>query len=156
MRALGIRTSASEIRYAVVDNDGSQPMLINATTENRLKFPAGCTRVPQKLKWWEGELEAIISKYAGVEAIAVKVNEFTARRDNTSARLGAYLDAVAFLFASRSGIEAKDLLYAQMKTNSGKVMDLAAEIGKTATYWNPSAADAIVAATFATMQAEVK
>ena len=40
MMILGIRTSPTTVRYAVLDYNGATVSLVNAASENKLDFPA--------------------------------------------------------------------------------------------------------------------
>ena len=59
MQILGIRTSSTCVRYAIIEWDSQSASLVNAATENKLDFPADRQEISQKLQWLFSELERI-------------------------------------------------------------------------------------------------
>ena len=146
MKILGIRTAPQQIRYALIDTDGSTCTLINANSENLLKPPATIICNDALLKWVKDELTRIIRQNTDITIIALKVPEFTGSKTNSS-RLGDYLDAMVLLTAAESGIPIITKLYSQMATKRADVKRHAEDrIGKTSTGWNDQMADAVAVA----------
>lgn len=150
MKILGIRTAPQQIRYALIDFDGTTCTLINANSENILKLPATINSTEAQLKWVKDELSRIIRQNTDISRIALKVPEFAGSKTNSS-RLGDYLDAIVLLAASEAGISIVTKLYSQMATKRADVKHHAEHrIGKTLTKWNDQMADAVAVAWMAT------
>lgn len=147
MQILGIKTTPSVIRYAVVEWDGTTATLVNASTENRLRFPANYDRIEQKLKWLQDEFQGILRQYPGIERIAIKTNEYAPRRESGSSREAAYYDAIALLTAGSSALPVEHYLFASLGTNrAGAMAKAEADVHKTAVNWDENMAAAVLAA----------
>lgn len=145
MKILGIKTSPSVIRYAIV-NWASGAAVIENVDDNKLPFPKAHTRIEQKLNWLEDELEGLLRTHPDIERIAIKVNEF-GRGESDAAREAAYFDAMALLVAGRNGKPVSRYHYVSLATNTAGVMAKAeAEAGRTKVNWDVPMASAIVAA----------
>jgi Holliday junction resolvasome RuvABC endonuclease subunit len=147
MQILGIRTASSSVRYAVVEWNGQDAVLVNADTENKLDFPADSQETEQKLLWLHGELERILRKYPDVSRVAVKMNEYV--REKKTTRPSTHMDGVAMLTAMQADKLVCSLLYANIQQGMGskKVQVFAeANVGRSSKYWNVQMADAVAAA----------
>jgi len=147
MKILGIKTSPSVIRYAIVAWDGNVATLLNAAGENRLRFPATHTTIPMKLIWLQDELDSILRATPGIERIAIKTNEYAPRRESGNSREAAYYDAVAFMTAGRKALPIEQYLYSQLATKRDQVMAAAEHaVGCTKVNWDEQMASAVLAA----------
>lgn len=147
MQILGVRTSTTMVRYAILEWDGLTAKLLNAAKENRLEFPADKTESAQKLHWLYQELERVLRQNPSVEKIAVKANEYGRGGEKASSREAAYFDAVVLMIAGQKALPVKTFLYKSMKTKRDDVKAFAASIVEvTTTYWNEQMADAVAAA----------
>jgi len=86
MMILGIRTSPTTVRYAVLDCNGASVSLVNADSENKLDFPADCRSIEQKLHWLHQELDWVLRQYPGIERIVIKANEYGRGGEKASSR----------------------------------------------------------------------
>lgn len=77
MKVLGIRIDPQKPRYAVVEKDGDDFVLLNADGESRLVFPANLDAPEKRANWLYRELERIIHDHPDIEKICVKTNEYT-------------------------------------------------------------------------------
>ena len=146
MVILGIRTSPTSIRYALLEWDGQSATFVNSNGENKLDFPAGMQTPEQKLYWLYQELERVLRQHSNADEIVIKMNEYVGR-ETSSTRLSAYLDAVVMLHAGRAGIPVKSKLYQNIGTRRSDVKNVAEEnVGSSSSYWNEQMADAVVAA----------
>lgn len=146
MKILGIRTAPQQIRYALVESDGTTCTLLNAAAENVLKKPAAIATTEAQLKWVKDELDRIIRQNPDISAIALKVPEFTGSKTSSS-RLGDYLDAMVLLAAAEAEIPVVIKLYSQMATKRADVARHAEDrVGRTSTGWNDQMADAVAVA----------
>ena len=148
MQILGIRNAPKEIRYAVVDWDGSNATLVNANDETRLKFPPAITDPAEKLCWAKSELERVLRNYPNVTKVVIKSNEYTNRGGETGkSRQAAYLDAVAQVVAAENQKPVKVKIYASLASRKAQAKEHAeTRVGATPMYWNDHMADAILAA----------
>ena len=120
MKILGIRSAPKQVRYALVEYDGTACTLLNAGSENTLKIPASITSVEEQLCWVKNELSRIIRQNPDISIVALKVPEFTGRQSSTS-RLGDYLDAMALLAAAEAAKPIVTKTYSQMATKRAEV-----------------------------------
>ena len=97
MKVLGIRVDPTMTRYALVEYDGSNFVLLNATTESRLVYPADVERPEEKVHWLYRELDRLFHDHHGVEKVCIKTNEYT-RMDTKPKRESAYLEGAVLLF----------------------------------------------------------
>lgn len=146
MKVMGLRVSASEIRYAILENNNNQVLFLNRNTENRLIYPANINTIELKLKWCRDELNRIIRQNPGIDKISLKTNEFT-RSETSAKRETIYIDAIILLVAAENNIPITRKLYSQIGASSRDVKEQAETcVGKTDKYWNNTIADAIVSA----------
>ena len=147
MCIMGLRASAQEIRYAILENDENGNIVFkNKDTENRIKYPVSLDQIEDKLQWVKTEIDRIIRINPDIEKIFVKVNEYTGN-ESSAKRLAAYIDAIFFLSAKENNICIESKLNSQIASTSEKSMQLAeTRVGKTDKYWNKTIADAILAA----------
>lgn len=146
MTYLGIRASAQEIRYAVIEkNDAGQITFVNQNTEHRLKYPANCSKIEDKLRWVYNELDRILRQNSGIEKAFIKMNEYGS--ESGSKRETTYVDAICLLVANERHIPVERKLYSQMGVRNATVKEQAEEfVGRTSQYWNTTIADAIMVA----------
>lgn len=148
MRILGVRSASNCVRYAVVEWDGANAKLVNATGENRLIYPKGMSASEDRISWLMSEFERIFHHHGHFDRCVVKVSEF-GRSESKGTRATAYADAVIFLVCNRSGVPVFGKTYASLKTKSGDVLSYAENsVGKTSAYWDKQMADAVAAAWF--------
>ena len=147
MQILGIRTSPTAVRFAIVNWDGQAATVLNTTTENKLDFPASKTTSAEKLHWVRGELLRLIRQNPNVERIAIKCSEFGVGRERSASREAAYLDAAVLLVAGETNLPVEMLLYRAIGTKRDEVKKFAENnVGKGEPYWNEQMADAIAVA----------
>ncbi|SER20607.1 hypothetical protein SAMN03080615_04352 [Amphritea atlantica] len=146
MKVLGIRTAPGQLRYAIIESNEDQTSLLNASTENLIKVPAGMEDYSEKLAWQKEEVDRILRQNPDIDHVVMKVGEY-GRSDTKSSRLGAYFDAAVILAAKEQDIPVEGKIYKQVGTKRAEVKNHAEElVGKTDTHWNEQIADAIVAA----------
>jgi len=144
---LGIRTSPTTIRYAVLDCSGTAVSLVNANSENKLDFPAHCQSIEQKLYWLHQELNRVLRQYPNIERIVIKANEYGQGGEKASSREAAYFDAVVLMTAGTRQLPVDVKLYRTIGTRRNDVKSFAkANVGVTNHYWNEQMADAVSAA----------
>lgn len=147
MMLLGIRTSPTTVRYAVLDYNGATVSLVNAASENKLDFPADCRSIEQKLHWLYQELDRVLRQYPGIERIVIKANEYGRGGEKTSSREAAYFDAVVLITAGTRQLPVGVKLYRMIGTCRNEVKSFAeTNVGVTTHYWNEQMADAVSAA----------
>jgi len=147
MKILGIRTSPSTVRYAIIDWDGHTARLTNASTEHKLDFPADKTTTAAKLHWLHEEITRILRQNSGVNRIAIKCNEFGRGGESSSSREAAHLDAAGLIVAGEKSLPVEMFVYRSIGTKRNEVKAFAeANVGKVTPYWNEQIADAIAAA----------
>ena len=86
MLILGVRTSPTEVRYAILDCNRQTAAFVNAAEENRLKFPKNMTGPDEKLPWLHTEFERIFRQNLNIEKIVIKTSEYN-RSETANARL---------------------------------------------------------------------
>lgn len=146
MKILGIRTAPTQLRYALIEVSADGINLLNSSTENMIKIPAGLSELNDQLSWQKGEIDRIIRQNKDVTKILLKIGEY-GRSDTKSTRLGAYLDAMVILAAKEANIPIETKIYNQIATKRSEVKAHAeARAGKTDAHWNEQIADAIVVA----------
>lgn len=146
MKILGIRTAPGQLRYALIEVDGSNITFINSDLESLIKVPAGMNDHSEKLAWQKGEIDRILRQNPNITKIVLKIGEY-GRSDTKSSRLGAYFDAAVILAAREKNIPLETKIYNQLGTKRSQVKDHAEQrVGQTATHWNEQIADAIIAA----------
>lgn len=146
-KAIGIRTSPTEIRYAILSRDANDKIIfVNADSENKLVYPASLSSTQEKLLWLKAELDRIFRQENDIEIMTVKTNEF-AGTENKSKRESAYADAICMLVAVEHNVAVVCKLYTQILSSSKETTTHAEErVGRTGKYWNSKIADAVLAA----------
>lgn len=146
MSVLGLRASAQEIRYAILEkSDLDEIVLVNKNSENRIKYPASIGDIEEKLEWAKSEIDRILRINPEIERIVVKTNEYV--KESATTRETTYMDAIFLLAAKENNISVTRKLNSQIGSTSSKAKNLAeSRVGKTEKYWNNTIADAILAA----------
>jgi len=103
MKVLGIRTSPKQLRFALLDIDGTDVNFLNQNAENLIKVPAGVTEVEDIVHWQKSEIDRILRQNQGIDLIVIKTSEYS-RGDTKSTRLASYLDAAVLLAAKDAHI----------------------------------------------------
>lgn len=147
MVVMGIRASAQEVRYAILDKNADKSIeFMNRTTENRLKYPANIDGVEEKLHWVKSEIDRILRQNDAINKIVIKTNEY-AGTESSAKRETTYVDAVIMLSAYEHGLPVVRKLNSQIGSTAAKAKEYAERrVGKTDRYWNNTIADAILAA----------
>lgn len=146
MSIIGLRASAQEIRYAILDTDDSgNVMFANRDSENRIKYPATIEKVEDKLQWVKSEIDRILRVNPAIERIYIKTNEYgietAAKRETT------YIDSIFLLSAKEHNIPVEKKLNSQIASTASKAKEYAeSRVGRTDKYWNNTMADAILVA----------
>lgn len=146
-RVLGIRTSTTEIRYALLEDDADGNMhFINKDGENKLQYPATEDDIASDLKWLKTELDRIFRQKPNIEQVMIKTSEYSGI-ENKSKRKSTYAEAVCILTAAEHNTPVSCKLYSQLRVSSGNVKQRAEElVGRTDKYWDSKIADAVMAA----------
>jgi hypothetical protein len=147
MKVLGVRASAQEIRYAILEKDETGEIIfLNQSGEHRLKYPATAGTISEKLLWAKDEFDRILRQVQDIERIIIKTNEYGGT-ETSAKRETSFIDAICLLSAAEHNIEADRKLYSQIGATSSNAKEYAEQrIGKTEKYWNNTMADAILAA----------
>ena len=147
MKILGIRTSSTSIRYALLKKDEEGNIyFLNNDTENCLLYPRSLTSIGDKLNWVRLEIDRIINQNKDLDKIVIKINEYTFN-DSKSKRENSYVDGIVIETGSEHSIPVELKLYNQISACSKDALRLAeTRVGKTTTKWNKTIADAILAA----------
>ena len=151
-KILGVRTSPSAIRYAILcKNDDGTLQFLNFDSENKLDFPADLTTINEKIAWFGRELSRILHIHQDIEKIAVKSSEYGRGAEKTAMREAAYLDGTVILIASQKTIPlpVSVKVYKGIKrgVNRTTVKEFAqSNVGSTTKYWNEQMADAVAVA----------
>jgi len=147
MKVLGVRSSAQEIRYAVLEkNEVGEIIFSNRNGEHRLKYPATAVNISEKLLWVKSEFDRILRQVNDIDRIVIKINEY-AGTETSAKRETSFVDAICLLSAAEHNIEVERKLNSQIGSSAVKAKEYAEQrIGKTEHYWNNTIADAILAA----------
>ena len=146
MKILGFRSTPKLVRFALVDWDGTKATLLNASSDNRLVYPAGSKAIEQHLLWLWAEIDRILYQHSDVSKVVVKVSEY-GKSESKSSRATAYSDALILLACAKANIPVRTKVYASLKTKSANVLSFAnMNVGKTSVYWDKPMADAVAAA----------
>ena len=146
MSIVGLRASAQEIIYAILDNDANgNVVFVNKDLENRIKYPATIDRVEEKLHWVKSEIDRILRVNPTIEKVYIKTNEYgtetAAKRETT------YIDSIFLLSAKEHNIPVEKKLNSQIASTASKAKEYAeSRVGRTDKYWNNTMADAILVA----------
>jgi hypothetical protein len=147
MKILGIRTSPSTVRYAILEWDGEVARFINTNGENKLDFPSGFDEVGKKLDWLYKELERIFRQTPNIDRIVIKASEYGRGGETAASRQAAYFDAIVYMSAAQRAIPCTSVLYRSIGTRRADVKTYAEEhVGPSSSHWNEQMADAIAAA----------
>lgn len=146
MSIIGLRASAQEIRYAILDNDcDGNVVFLNKDTENRIKYPATIDRVEDKLQWVKSEIDRILRINSEVKKIYIKTNEYGT--ETATKRETTYIDSIFLLSAKEHNIPVEKKLNSQISSTANKAKEYAENrVGRTDKYWNNTIADAILVA----------
>lgn len=144
MQVIGIRSSAKEIRYAILEKNINRDItFLNKDKEHCLKYPSNISDIEEKLLWVKKEFERILRQNPEIEKIIIKVNEFNGS-ETLLKRESAYIDAIILLLSAEKHIKIDRKLYQSIGTSSKQTKEIAEmRVGKTDKYWNTSIADAI-------------
>jgi len=146
MSVIGLRASAQEIRYAILEQDiTGDVVFVNKNTENRIKYPATIDKVEDKLYWVKSEIDRIIRLNPKIDKIYIKMNEYG--MEKAANRETTYVDSIFLLAARDHNIPVFRKLNSQISSNAAKAKEYAEQrVGKTEKYWNNTMADAILVA----------
>ncbi len=131
---LGIRTSTTEIRYAIIDMDKKE--MLNKT-DHRVKIAKNLDDF-EIFQWLYKELEEIIKQYSVNKAI---ICENGYGRDSKSLRLSNRLDAIIALALANHAVPSTIKLLNKKEEHIMKYAET--HIGKTEKCWNKSIASCI-------------
>lgn len=146
MIVLGFRSDPHMPRYALIERTTKPLSLLNASSENRLCFPATCTEDMAKVTWLYREFERIFNAHPNIDRVIIKKSEFV-QGDSIAKRTASYQEAALLLYCGLSNKTATTKVYASLSTNSKNVTsDAIARVGQTTKHWNSKMADAIIAA----------
>ena len=145
MKVLGIRVEPKKTRYALVDYNGTDFTLLNASAETRLSYPADVIEPDEKMNWLYRELERVLHENQDIAKVCIKTNEYT-QSDTKSKRETAYLEGAVLLFSIHNGLPASTKIYASLATRSADECHAEERVGRTSKYWDGKMADAVVAA----------
>ena len=146
LTVIGLRASAKEIRYAILDMDVDTNVLFaNKDSENRIKYLANIDRIEDKLYWVKSEIDRILRVNQGIEKVYIKTNEYgtetAAKRETT------YIDTIFLLSAKEHNIPVEKKLNSQISSTASKAKEYAKNrVGRTDKYWDNTMADAILVA----------
>jgi Holliday junction resolvasome RuvABC endonuclease subunit len=147
MQILGIRTSLSSVRYAILEWDGVSGSLLNAAGETKLDFPRDKTTIATKLQWLREELNRVLRQNSSVTRMAIKCNEYGRGGEKASSREAAHLDAAALIVAGERMLPVQMLFYRSIGTKRDEVKEFAERnVGRVDSNWNEQIADAIAVA----------
>lgn len=146
MSIIGLRASAQEIRYAILENDvNGNIVFANKDSENRIKYPANIDRVEDKLHWVKSEMDRILRVNPTVEKVYIKTNEYGT--ETATKRETTYIDSIFLLSAKEHNIPVEKKLNSQIASTASKAKEYAeSRVGRTDKYWNNTIADAILVA----------
>lgn len=147
MSILGLRASAQEIRFAILEkNQDGSIIFKNRDGENRLKYPASIDTIDEKIMWVKSEVDRILRKNPEITKILIKINEFNGT-ENTAKRETTYMDAIFLLCSKEHNIPVERKLNSQIASSSAKAKEIAEQrVGKTDKYRNNAMAEAILVA----------
>ena len=146
MLVLGIRVDPQKTRYALLDYDGNNFVLLNADAESKLSYPANLSESEEKVEWLYKELERVLHENQAIAKVCIKTNEYT-QSDSKAKRESAYLEGAILLFCKQKNIPVTVKIYASLATRSADVKSHAEQrVGRTTKYWDVKMADAVIAA----------
>ena len=146
MSVIGLRATAQEIRYAILESDAvGNVIFANKNTENRIKYPATIDRVEDKLQWVKSEVDRVLRINPNIERIYVKMNEYGT--ESSTKRETTYIDSMFLLSAKEHNLPIERKLNSQIASSAAQAKEHAERrVGKTDKYWNNAIADAILVA----------
>lgn len=146
MRIIGLRASAQEIRYAILDTDvNGNIVFVNKDLENQIKYPATIDKVEDKLHWVKSEIDRILRVNPTIEKVYLKTNEYGT--ETATKRETTYIDSIFLLSAKEHNIPVEKKLNLQIESTASKAKEYAeSRVGRTDKYWNNTMADAILVA----------
>ena len=146
MSIIGLRASAQEIRYAVLDKDTNGVVVfLNKDTENRIKYPANIVKVEEKLLWVKSEIDRILRINSNIKRMYIKTNEYGT--ESATKRETTYIDSIFLLVAKEHNLPVERRLNSQISSTANKAKELAEQrVARTDKYWNNTMADAILVA----------
>ena len=146
MKILGIRTAPKQLRFALLEIDGTDVSFLNQEAENLIKVPVGVTEPEDVVHWQKSEVDRILRQNQDIALVAIKTSEY-ARSDTKSTRLASYLDAAVLLAAKDAHKPVCTRIYSQIGAKRSNVKERAeARVGSTSKYWNEQIADAVMVA----------
>jgi len=146
MKVLGIRTAPKQLRFALLEMDGTDIKFLNQDAENLIKVPASVTEVEDIVHWQKSEIDRILRQNQDIDLVAIKTSEY-AGNETKLTRLDSYLDAAVLLAAKDANITVCTRVYSQIGTKRANVKEHAeSRVGATEKYWNEQIADAIMVA----------
>ena len=122
--------------------------LLNAATDNKLKFPAmlGEDDDAERVAWIYHEVARILDAHPDIAKVVIKSNEYT-RTDTKSKRKSSHIDAAVMLCCALRNVPVSIKVYSSLGTTSGNTLRHAeARVGRTEKYWDTKMADAVNAA----------
>ena len=146
LTVIGLRASAKEIRYAILDTDvDGNVLFINKDLENRIKYPANIDSIEDKLYWVKTEIDRILRVNQAIEKVYIKTNEYGT--ETVTNRETTYIDAMFLLAAKEHNMPVKKKLNSQIASTASKAKEYAENrVGRTDKYWDNTMADAILVA----------
>ena len=137
MISIGIRITAKELRYALIDL--KKRIMLNKE-DHCVKFPKNIDDA-EKFQWLYKEIEEIVKQYP-INKVVICENNYG--RDSKALRLSNRLDAIVVLaFANNcipTTIKSLNLKEEDMLVTAEK------HVGKTDKYWNKMIASCIIVA----------
>ena len=69
MKVLGIRTAPKQLRFALLDSDGTNIVFLNQNAEHIIKVPAGVTEVEDIIHWQKSEVDRILRQNQDIDCV---------------------------------------------------------------------------------------
>ena len=146
MKIIGLRASANEFRYAILERDANGNIVfVNKDFENRIKYPATIEKIEEKVYWVKSEIDRIFRINPTIQKVYIKTNEYAT--ETATRRETTYMDSIFLLSAREHNLPVERKLNNQIDSTSSKAKEYAENrVGRTQKYWNNTMADAILAA----------
>lgn len=148
MKVLGFRSDPSAPRYALVTKTSEEFLLLNSSTDSRLKFPAtiGDEDECGRITWVYNEIARVFDGHPEIAKVVIKINEYT-RSDTKAKRRSSHIDAAVMLCCAQRNVPVTIRVYGNLATTSSDTLRHAeARVGRTLKYWDTKMADAVNAA----------
>lgn len=150
MKVIGIKVSANEIRYAVVElkTDGSILWLNpdNDSTENRILFPKDATERPAKVAFVRDEFDRVF-RQSHPDAIVLKLTESNKGKFVSWALDLASYEAAIMIAAEQHHVPVHERRYQTLKLNSDSVEGyVLGHVSKSPKLWTQPMIDAVAVA----------